>query len=165
MTRDSPSAVQAAAAETTASLARRVEHVVFRALAAATGLTPRITGGKFTVELKTAAKHPPTVQIFITDPEEAVRPEFLQPKSGPYSPGLVSSMLALVEVTVPDEDLKPLVPLELALLFDWASREHLAAADNLTRRRPKPHILVLLERTAARRSRRPGRGVAANGGS
>jgi hypothetical protein len=153
------SAEQQAAAETSASLARRVEHVVFRALAVVPGVTPRMTGGKFTVELKTGKRNPPTVQIFIVDPEDAMRPDLLQPE-GPYTPELVHNMLTLVGVNVSARDLQPLAPLELALAFDWASREHLSAADNLTRRRPRPHVISILDTRNRRRARRPGRDVA-----
>jgi hypothetical protein len=164
MTRNSPSADQQAAAETTASLAQRVEHVVFRALSVVPGITPSMQGGRFTVELKTGKAQPPTVQIFITDPEDAVRPDLLQPK-GPYTPGLVHSMLALVDIDIPARDLEPLAPIELALAFDWASREHLSAADNLARRRPKPYVIAVLETRNRRRIRRSGKDVAINGGS
>jgi hypothetical protein len=165
MTRDSYSAEQQAAAETSASLAARVEHVIFRAIAVVPGITPRITGGKFTVSLKTGKRNPPTVQIHITDPETPVRPDLMQPE-GPYTPGLVHNMLLLVGVDMPPKALEPLAPLELALAFDWAMREHLAAADNLTRRRPKPHVVAILEKRVNRaRARTPRGGVASNGGS
>lgn len=161
MTRDSPSAIQQAAAETSGALALRVQHVVFRSIAAAAGMTPQIKGGKFTVTLKTGKKNPPQIEIHIVNPEDAVRPDLLQPR-GPYTPDLVHNMLALVGVDIPAEDLKPLAPLELALAFDWASREHLRAADNLTRSRPRPHVLTILEdRQKRRATRKPGKSVAA----
>jgi hypothetical protein len=152
------SAEQRASAETTESLALRVQHVVFRALAVVPGVTPSILGGKFLVHLKTGKPNPPTVQIFIVNPEDSMRPDLLQPE-GSYTPDLVHNVLRLVDVNVPATILGPLSSIELALVFDWAMREHLAAADTLTRRRPRPYVLSLLENRARRNrtSKQPAR--------
>lgn len=66
------------------------------------------------------------------------RPTFLLP-AGELTGQLVRDVLSLVGVTHISEDLADAwSPFERLLVYDWAMREHLAAGDRLTRRRPRP---------------------------
>jgi hypothetical protein len=69
-----------------------------------------------------------------------VRPELLVPEE--LTPELAMHLLGFI-----GEDLMSLTvvrawaPLELAIVADWAIREHLAGSDVLIRRRPRPSLL------------------------
>lgn len=77
-----------------------------------------------------------------------MRPDLLDP-SGELTPTLVVDSLLLADpraASVVVEDLADWSPMDLHTAYDWATREHLAAADNPVKRRPMPvSIRRLLE--------------------
>lgn len=72
-----------------------------------------------------------------------MRPELLA--SPEESIGVLLDLLGLAGVTVPREAAEMWTPLERCLAADWAAREHLAASDNMNRRRPKPSFVIAAE--------------------
>lgn len=73
-----------------------------------------------------------------------MRITLLSPK-GKLGPELVHDTLCLVMEVPPRLDrMQRWSPLELAIAYDWAMREHLSAADSTqVRRRPQPLIVEL----------------------
>jgi hypothetical protein len=70
------------------------------------------------------------------------RPEFLEPK-GTLDVQLIGDVISLVDcVAVGDDEIESWTPLERALVYDYCMREHLAAANNAVKRRPKPALLL-----------------------
>jgi hypothetical protein len=88
-----------------------------------------------------------------------MRPELLTPR-GDVNPGLVRDVLELVEVKVSLSAAETWTPLELALAYDWAMREHLAASDNPVKFRAKPSFVEAAEKSLADQAppSTPGRG-------
>lgn len=78
-----------------------------------------------------------------------MRPTLLDPV-GALNAQTVMDALSLADCYVQLSFLLPWTPLELSLAYDYAMREHLAAAGNRTERRPKPHLVELAERERAR---------------
>jgi len=73
-----------------------------------------------------------------------VRPELLTPDGEEITPQILRDMLALIgeAATMPStERIKRWSPLERAVVYDWAAREHLRASDCPVRRRPRPALL------------------------
>ena len=70
------------------------------------------------------------------------RPRFLEPAGG-YTPDVIESVLLLVNEKVPHHLIAGWSPMERMMVFDWAMREHLNAADSQIWRRPKPAIIEL----------------------
>lgn len=73
-----------------------------------------------------------------------MRISLLDPE-GDLTPDLVSDSLLLLEARDhrTAAQLRSLSALELHLIYDWAMREHIAAAGNQVLRRPRPHLLEL----------------------
>jgi hypothetical protein len=78
-----------------------------------------------------------------------MRPELLSPEE-PLDTKTVLAVLQLVEVNV-NQAAAAWTPLELALAYDWAAREHLAASDSPVKRRPKPSFVEAAEKAEASR--------------
>lgn len=70
-----------------------------------------------------------------------MRPVLLGP-AGEILPATLRDMLALVGEDVAVERIEKWAPLERAVVYDWAAREHLHASDNPVRRRPRPSLLA-----------------------
>jgi len=68
------------------------------------------------------------------------RVSFFTPSNG-LTAETTSRALDLVGVAREPSDLGQLSPLELQLVYDWAMRVHLAAADNRVQERPRPTVL------------------------
>jgi hypothetical protein len=81
-----------------------------------------------------------------------MRPELMTPE-GALDRGMLRDVLLLVSVTVDEASMEPWTDLELALAYDWAMREHLAASDNPVKRRPKPLFVEAAEKAEADRLR------------
>lgn len=60
----------------------------------------------------------------------------------PASKQVLTDALGLAGVQVDDGAVDLWTPLEQALAFDWALREHLGASDNPIQRRPKPSFVT-----------------------
>lgn len=85
------------------------------------------------------------------------RPKLLDPRGG-LTVDVVHNALALVLDPYPAQPgavLRVLTELELSLVYDWAIREHLAAADNGNKRRPRPWIVKAIEREVCRECGQP----------
>lgn len=64
--------------------------------------------------------------------------------TGTLTIDMVQDVLSLIdEVPPPRSGLEHLTPLELAMIYDYAMREHLTASDNRMQRRRKPGVLDL----------------------
>lgn len=61
------------------------------------------------------------------------------------TPDITADMLLLVSVEILPAVIAMWTPNELALAYDWAAREHLAASDNRGVRRPKPWFVTAAE--------------------
>jgi len=71
-----------------------------------------------------------------------VRIEFLSPNAGTLDAELLDSALGLVMERPPSIDsMKQWSTFEMLLVYDWAMREHLAAAGNIIVRRPRPFLV------------------------
>jgi hypothetical protein len=74
-----------------------------------------------------------------------MRVTFLTPNMGTAKlssdPSLLVDVLGLVGVAVTAEAVAAWSYLERVLVYDWAMREHLGAADNPVRRRERPALL------------------------
>jgi hypothetical protein len=70
-----------------------------------------------------------------------MRPELLTP-AGDIMPETLRDMLALVGENVSAKRIEKWAPLEMAVVYDWAVREHLHASDNNVRRRQRPSLLA-----------------------
>lgn len=68
-----------------------------------------------------------------------MRIELMEPAGG-LSPRIVTHALELVGGEVDPRRMDHLTRLELAILYDWAWREHLRAGDNPVRRRDRPWL-------------------------
>lgn len=66
---------------------------------------------------------------------------FLQPR-GKLRPDLVHDALLLVGLDVPVPSMEKWTDIELLMVYDWAMREHLSAADSACRRRKKPALIA-----------------------
>jgi hypothetical protein len=74
-----------------------------------------------------------------------MRPTLLEPE-GPVTADLVCDALGLVMEDPPEfEEVCKWSPLEMAVVYDWAIREHLHASDNIVRRRQRPRLIDLTE--------------------
>jgi len=74
-----------------------------------------------------------------------MRPTLIEPE-GPVSADLVCDVLGLVMEDPPEHDeVRKWAPLEMAVVYDWAIREHLHASDNVVRRRQRLRLVVLTE--------------------
>jgi hypothetical protein len=69
-----------------------------------------------------------------------MRPELLHPQ-GELTPCVLLDMLSLIGLTLPPGQAERWNPLERAVMFDWAAREHLFAADARIMRRVRPSLL------------------------
>ena len=69
-----------------------------------------------------------------------MRPELLTPEE--LDEEVLCAALGLVGESVTYEAIGRWAPLERAIAYDWAMREHLSASDNPTRRRPRPAGLL-----------------------
>jgi hypothetical protein len=70
-----------------------------------------------------------------------MRPELLTPRN--ITPEIMHDMLTVIGEDVSTERIAHWAPLERAVVYDWAVREHLHASDNLVRRRPRPSLVKL----------------------
>jgi hypothetical protein len=76
-----------------------------------------------------------------------MRPELITSNAKPDA-GTVRAVFQLVEVTADQGAVETWTELELALAFDWAMREHLAASGNPVKRRDKPSFVTAAEKQA-----------------
>jgi hypothetical protein len=66
-----------------------------------------------------------------------MRPDLWEPEDT-LDPELLSSVLELVSVHIPPEQMMRWTRLELLLAYDWAWRRYMRASDNLNHEREKP---------------------------
>jgi hypothetical protein len=65
---------------------------------------------------------------------------------GPLTPEIAGDAILLAGGgDVPQAVIGQWSPHELAIAFDWAIREHMAASDNAVQRRPKPWFVTVAE--------------------
>jgi hypothetical protein len=96
------------------------------------GQERRYIRGKFT---------PDVIEILFEE-EGSSGLQLMEPSIGERTPSMVSAMLALASVQIDAEAMEYWTPIELALAFDWAAREHLIASDNEgIEQRPKPNFV------------------------
>lgn len=73
-----------------------------------------------------------------------MRPDFHEP-SGKLTADLVLDMLGLVtDPPPPLEIIKKWTKMELLMAYDWAVREHMAASDNIVKRRERPWFTTIM---------------------